>query len=309
MRVAITGGTGFIGSHVADRMIADGHTVRVLDAVRPEREDVEFAAVDICDLDGLVRELTGIDAVFHLAAMSNVDVCYEQPVQTLTTNVTGTANVWEAARRNELQRAVLASTVWVYNAAPGPGPLDETTPLDPSASGHLYTASKIAAELVVQEYHRLYGLPYTIFRYGIPYGPRMRPELVIPRFVSMALAGETITIHGDGSQYRAYIAVEDLARAHAIALAPAGENQVFNLEGLEEVSVRQLAEAVLEVVGGDARVEFLEGRPGDFAGKVVSAAKARDVLGWSPAITFSEGLRRYVDWHLHDQARHRAGGA
>jgi UDP-glucose 4-epimerase len=257
---------------------------------------VEFEVVDIRDLDGLVRATEGCDAILHLAAISDVNVAYADPIGTTVVNITGTANVWEAARRNDVDRAVLASTVWVYNAAPGGGPFDEETTLDPSAAGHIYTASKIAAEMVVQEYHRLYGQHFTVLRYGIPFGPRMREVLVIPRFVETAMAGGTITINGDGSQFRAYVDISDLAEAHALALGPAGKDEVFNLEGREPISVRELAEAVRDIVGDHVGIEHLPARPGDFAGKEVSADKALRVLGWEPRVSFADGLRRYVDW-------------
>ena len=213
MRIAVTGGSGFVGSHLVDRLAGEGHDVLVLDDAPPHRRDVEARPVDVRDLEGLVDALAGCGAVFHLAAVSDVNVAFDHPLDTLAVNVTGTANVWEAARRNGVGRALLASTVWVYGAAKGPGPYDEGTPLDPSAAGHIYTASKIAAEMVVQEYRRLYGQKFTILRYGIPFGPRMREALVIPRFVRTALDGGTITINGDGAEFRAYVEIDDLIEA------------------------------------------------------------------------------------------------
>jgi UDP-glucose 4-epimerase len=297
VRIAVTGGSGFVGSHLVDRLASEGHDVLVLDDAPPHRRDVEARPVDVRDLDGLVEALAGCGAVFHLAAVSDVNVAFDHPLDTLAVNVTGTANVWEAARRNGVGRALLASTVWVYGAAKGPGPYDEGTPLDPSAAGHIYTASKIAAEMVAQEYRRLYGQKFTILRYGIPFGPRMREALVIPRFVRTALDGGTITINGDGAQFRAYVEIDDLIEAHILALGTAAEDEVLNLEGLEPVSIRDLAEHVRAIVGPQVAVEHLPARPGDFAGEAVSADKAWQLLGWRPEISFVDGLRRYVDWY------------
>jgi UDP-glucose 4-epimerase len=204
--------------------------------------------------------------------------------------------VLEAARQLGVQRVGLASTVWVYGAAPGEESIDEDSPLVPNAVNHVYTASKIAAEMLVQSYHDLYGIEYTIMRYGIPYGPGMRPELVVARFVHQALAGQALTISGDGSQYRRYLYVEDLAQAHVLALAPAAANQTFALDGAEPVSVRKIAEVVSELLG-DVEVVSQPARAGDFRGRDIIAKRAEALLGWTPKTPFKEGLRRYIEWY------------
>ncbi len=300
MRIAISGGSGFIGSHVVDRMIDAGHTAIVLDTRPPQRPDVTYRQVDLSDLGGLVQATRDVDVVFHLAAVSNVNDAFEHPVGTVRINVTGTVNIFEASRRNSLSRTVLASTVWVYAGAHGDAPLDEEAPFHLPSAGHIYTSSKIASELIAHNYNELYDTPFTILRYGIPFGPRMREQLVIPRFVGMALNGETITVHGDGSQFRNYVYVEDLADAHVLALSDDAKNEVFNLEGAEPITIRRVTEAIRDTLGIPVAVEFGEARPGDYAGKEVSAEKVKRVLDWAPVTSFEEGMRRYLDWYLAD---------
>jgi UDP-glucose 4-epimerase len=297
MKIAVTGGAGFIGSHVVDHLVAAGHNVVVVDARRPHRPDVEFAAGDLRDLESLVGATRGCDAIFHLAAVSNVNDVFDGPVEATDINVTGTARVLEAGRRNGVERVLFASTVWVYGAAAGDGELGEDALIDTQIPSHLYTASKIASELVIRSFEELYGLPFTILRYGVPFGPRMRAELVIPRFVSMALSGETITVSGDGLQFRNYVYVEDLAEAHVLALDPAARNETFNLEGPKPISIRAIVEALEEVLGRPIPVEYGPARPGDFHGRTVSGDKVEKVLDWKPHTSFEEGLRRYVEWY------------
>ncbi|MEP6598466.1 MAG: NAD-dependent epimerase/dehydratase family protein [Actinomycetota bacterium] len=296
MRVGITGGSGFIGGHVVDRLLAAEHSVVVLDPIAPHRDDVTHRPIDITDLDSTVEATVDLGALFHLAAVSDVNHVYNAPVDAVRSNVLGTTNIWEAARRNDIGRAILASTVWVYNGATGDEPLHEDSPFHLPSSGHLYTSSKLASELVVHSYSELYGVPYTILRYGIPFGPRMRDALVIPMFVRKALAGETITINGDGLQFRNYVYVEDLADAHVRCLADEGKDQTFNLEGIEPISVRRITESIADILG-PIDVEFLQARPGDFRGREISAAKVAEVLGWRATTSFDEGLRRYIDWY------------
>src|SRR5436190_21968162 len=298
MRIAVTGGAGFIGSHVVDRLVAADHDVVVLDVRPPHRADVDYQRVSVLDNAALARGLRDCSTVFHLAGVANVNEAAAEPVRTAELNVTGTARVWRAARECGVTRAVLASTVWVYGAAiENGGPADETAVFDVRRAGHIYTASKLGAELVVHSCHELYGQEYTILRYGIPFGPRMRDELVIAKFVERALSGEPIVVHGDGSQYRNYVYVEDLAQAHVLALGPLGANQTFNLEGQEPVTVRQLVDSIVEVAPRKVAFQFGDARPGDYAGRAVSADYARAVLGWQPRVSFAEGLRRYVDWY------------
>lgn len=307
MRIAVTGGSGFIGSNLVDGLLGAGHDVVVIDTVPPLRSDVTFRDVDVLDLPGLVGATRGCEALFHLAAISDVNDAAAHPIECLETNVLGTARVWEACRRSDVGHAVLASTVWVYSAAPGTGEVDEDAAFDPAAAGHVYTGSKISSELVVRNYHELYGQHFSILRYGIPYGPRMREALVIPRFLRMALEGRPITVDGDGSQYRNYVYIDDLVDGHLRALGPAGRDGVFNLEGTEAVSIRSIVESIRDVLDRNIAVEFGDVRPGDYRGRPVSAARADRVLGWRATTTFAEGLRRYVEWYLAETAPVAAG--
>ena len=296
MRVAVTGASGFIGSHVVDGLVDAGHDVTVIDRRPPHRDDVAYRDVDILDLEALVEATRGMEVIFHLAAVADVNEAAADPVGTWELNVVATARVWEAARRNDVRRTVLASTVWVYGGAVGESPLHEDAAFVLEDLEHVYTSSKVAAEMVAHAAHTLYGQEYTILRYGIPYGPRMRPALVIPRFVEAALNGEKLTVHGDGSQYRNYVYVEDLAAAHVLALGEAGANATFNLEGREAVSIRRLVDAIAAITG-PVDVEYGTARAGDYEGRAVSADKAAHLLGWEPTTPFEVGLHRYVDWH------------
>ena len=297
MKIAVTGGSGFIASHVVDHLIADGHEVVVIDhRVRPHRQDVQFEDIDVLNLSALIQATSGCDYIFHLAAVSNVNYAHKYPVYTVDLNVNGTTNVLEAARLNRIKRVLFASTVWVYTGTRGNGALTEDEPFYLPDAGHIYTSSKIASEMIIHNYWQLYKLPFTILRYGIPYGPRMREELVIPIFIRKALKGETITIEGDGSQYRNYVYIDDLARAHILAMSARAENQVYNLEGSEKISIADVAGTIDKVLGGGVRIEHTPARPGDYAGKEVSAQKALLDLDWQPRVNFEEGMRRTVDW-------------
>jgi len=297
MKIAVTGGSGFIGSHVVDALVAAGHEVRVIDyGARPHRDDVDFVNADIVDLHAVWSATKGMDYVFHLAAVSNVNHAYARPVYCVQLNVLGTANVLQAARENGVKRVFFASTVWVYSGCRDNN-VDEDSPFHMPGAGHVYTSSKIAGELLCHDYTKLYGLPVTILRYGIPYGPRMREELVIPIFLRKALTGEPITIQGDGSQYRNYVYVEDLARAHVLALSPVAENQTYNLEGKRRVTIRDIAETIDRLLGGGVKIEYVPARPGDYGGKEVSAKKAKEELGWEPEVDFEEGMRRTLEWY------------
>ena len=293
--VAITGGSGFIGSHVVDAMLGAGHQVRVLDGRAPHRPDVDWTPVDILDGDALVQAVRGADAIFHLAAMADVNDVFAAPVESVALNTLGTVRVLEAARQAEAGRVILASTVWVYAATTGQR-VDESTPFDPETDRHLYVSTKVAAEMICRDYHTLYGRPYTVLRYGIPYGPRMRDNLVVAAFLKRALQGEPLTIDGDGRQERRFVFIEDLARAHVLALDPVAENETFNLDGARGVSIREIAETVRNLVG-DVTVTYGDPRPGDFAARDVRSDRARERLGWEPRIDFAEGMARTLSWY------------
>jgi UDP-glucose 4-epimerase len=298
-QVVVTGAGGFIGSHVVDALIASGRRVTALDfpGVRMHRSDLSFTPATIDDVDALTAAFQGQDAVFHLAAVSNVNHAFADPLACVRTNILGTANVLEAARRAGVGRVILASTVWVFNAAApdAPEPLTEETPFTANLTGHVYTSSKIAGEMLLADWSQLYGIPYTVRRYGIPYGPRMRDELVIAKFIKKALAGEPLTV---GHASRHFLYVGDLARAHVLALGDAAKDQTYNLEGPETITIRQVAEAVRDLVGRDVTIEEMPQRPGDYRDRVISAAKAFRDLGWEPEVPFSEGMRRTFAWFV-----------
>jgi UDP-glucose 4-epimerase len=305
--LAITGGSGFIGSHVVDALIAAGHHVRVIDMLAPHRPDADWLPVDVMDEEALTSALRGADAVFHLAAMADVNDVFAAPVESVSLNTLGTVRLLEAARQAEAGRVILASTVWVYAATVG-SRVDERTCFDPETDRHLYVSTKIAAEMICRDYRTLYGRPYTILRYGIPYGPRMRDNLVIAAFIKRALHGEPLTIDGDGRQERRFVYVEDLARAHVLALTPAAENRTYNLDGTRAVSIREIAETVRELIG-DVTVSYGPPRPGDFAARDVRSDRAREELGWEPRVDFAEGMRRTLAWYRRRLELRQPAGA
>ena len=297
-KVVVTGGSGFIGSHVVDALADAGHEIVVIDhRVRPHRSDVQFEDVDLLDLSSVLAATHGAEHIFHLAAVSNVNYAYKYPVYSTALNVMGTTNVLESARINGAKRVHLASTVWVYNGAPDSDEAaDETVPFHLKGAGHIYTSTKMACEMLCHNYSELYDLPFTVLRYGIPYGPRMREELLIPIFLKKALDGDPLTVAGKGEQYRKFVYVRDLAEAHVLAMSDEAKNEIYNLEGPRKVTVLEVAERIRDHVGEHVKIEMVPARPGDFGGKEVSAEKARRELSWKAEVDFEDGLAHTVQW-------------
>lgn len=294
MKVLVTGGSGFIGSHVVDKLRDKGFEVRIYDMVLPSvRKDIEFYQGSILDLESLGMAMMGVDVVYHLAAIADVKDVFERPHYAESINVRGTINVLEAARTHQIKRVVYASTTWVYSDTIETE-VDETTPLRPPS--HIYTATKLTSEYYCLAYSKLYGMNVTILRYGIPYGPRARGAAVVPIFVSKALKGEPLTIAGDGLQFRKFVYVEDLAEGNVLALKSIAKNKIYNLDGKEKVSIKQIAETIQKIIG-NVKIEYIPARPGDFSGKEVSSELAKKELDWEPKVSFEEGVRRYINWY------------
>jgi UDP-glucose 4-epimerase len=297
--VLVTGGSGFIGSHVVDRLAAAGYRPRILDTqISPwhDPEQVQTVIGDIRRTEDIARALRGCDAICHLAAAADVGEVQAHPAWATELNAMGTLNVLEAARQVGVTRVVYASTVWVYSDVDD-DKVDEETLLAPPA--HLYTAGKLSGELYCRSYAELYGLKPTILRFGIPYGPRARPAAVIPSFVDRALRGEALTIAGTGAQERSFVYVEDLAEGVVRALAPHAAGRTYNLGGRETTTVRELAEIVREEVAA-TDIVHTEGRAGDLVGLVIDSDRAERELGWRATTPLREGVRRYAEWVQED---------
>jgi len=294
MKVLVTGGAGFIGSHVVDCLAAQGIAPLIFDHHRSAFHlDVEHFIGSVLDVEALRMAMTDAQAVIHLAAVADVREVLEDPVYAETVNTRGTMCVLEAARRMRVKRVIYGSTTWVYSDCPE-AEVDEDTPIPPPC--HLYTATKLASEHYCRAYAALYDVEYTILRFGIPYGPRARDGAVIPIFVSKALKGEPLTVSGNGLQFRQFVYVEDLAGGVVLALNPAAVNRIYNLDGHDCITISEIV-GTLQGLLGDVQVSKTPARPGDFSGKRVSSARAKVELGWEPATPFREGLERYIAWH------------
>jgi len=306
MRVLVTGGSGFIGSHIVDKLIERNIQVRIYDMIYPTTtRDVEFYKGSLLDVDSVRMACSGVDYIIHLAAVADVNDVFAEPLYAVNLNSTGTANVLEAARKNgRIKRVVYASTVWVYSDTESPDgrPLTEEDPI--TFPAHLYTATKLAGEYYCKAFNNLYNLPYTIVRFGVPYGPRARARTVANVFLDKALNNEPLTIAGDGSQFRKFVYVEDLANGVILSLSPVAENRVYNLEGDEKVSVLKVAQLIKENLDTTSEISFVDARPGDFSGVEISNERAKKELGWFLETSYDVGLKKFIDWYMEDRQSH-----
>ncbi len=281
-QILVTGGAGFIGSHIVDKLRDRNLDVTVFDLIKPHREDVEFVKGDITSLEELTAAMEDAGYVFHVAAFSNINKVVEDPLRAVDLNVMGTVKVLEAASNSKVGRVVYASSYFVD-----------------SGEGHLYATTKKTSEMMCRDYYSLYGLPFTILRFGTAYGPRSRGEDVVSLFVKKALSNQPLIIYGDGNQSRNFIYAGDLAEGSVAALEDAAENKTYTLEGMRQITVKEVAETVKKLIGG-VRIEYRGKRPGDFEGKIVSTGKSAKELGWEPTVDFEEGVRRYIKWYKKD---------
>jgi UDP-glucose 4-epimerase len=279
----ITGGSGFIGSHIVDRLLDGGNEVSVLDIVELHRKDVKFFKGSILSSQDLMDALRGTDYVFHLAGMSDINNAGRTPGKTVELNITGTLNVLDAARKAGVNRVLFASTIYAREP------------------GEIYGKTKKACEMLLEKYKETYGLAYTILRYGSTYGPRSRGVDVVSIFVKRALKGEPLIIHGSGKQTRKFIYVEDLAESNVAAMKKIAENRTYDLLGDESISVLDVAETVRKVTGKNVPLKFEKGRNVDYRGETGSNESTKKDLGWEPETSFKEGVRKYVEWYLESQ--------
>lgn len=291
MQILVTGGSGFIGGHLVDKLIEQGYDVRVFDKFKPHNQDVDWFKGDILSENDVLEACRDVEIIYHLAAVADVNVALSHFDICLMINEMGTMNFLKAATAREVERLILASTTWVYGR--NEGLVDENAPIP--LPEHIYTKTKIGQEHLVYAWHRHHGLPYTILRYDIPYGPRMRSNMVIAIFARKAMRQEPIMIFGDGEQGRCFIYVEDLAEGNVAALKETGKNEIFNLAGRQLITINRMASTLQEIYG-DIEIKHEPPRPHDFPGARVSIKKAKDYLGWEPTTPFQDGLRKYIDY-------------
>ncbi len=315
MRILVTGGAGFIGSHLVEKLRGAGHAVAVLDDFNDfydpqiKRENVAAFEADVpvhqADLrdNNAVRNLfrrEKFDAIVHLAARAGVRPSIQEPQLYFDTNVNGTLHLLEAARVTGVERFVFASSSSVYGIC-------ETVPF--REDFHLtqtispYAATKIAGEFLCSTYAHLYGLRVVALRYFTVYGPRQRPDLAIHKFTRRIFEGKPIDQFGDGRTRRDYTYIDDIIQGTMAALQYDGPMfDVFNLGESETIELRELIGAIEQAVGKEARINQLPEQPGDVPRTCADISKARKLLGYDPKTPFREGLPKFVDWFLNSAA-------
>ncbi len=306
----VTGGAGFIGSHLVEALVAGGARVRVLDNLAtgfaenlaPVADQIEFLKGDLRDLDAACQAVHGVEVVFHEAALPSVARSVQNPLDSNSANITGTLNLLTAARDAGVRRVVLASSSSVYGSNPTL-PKEETmtpAPLSP------YAVTKLAGEHYARVFSQLYGLETIALRYFNVFGPRQDPTTqyagAIARFVRCALRGEPYPVYGDGEQSRDFTYVANVVQANlAAAQAPIEGHGLFNIACGERTSLNQIIAALNELTGQHLPVQRFPARPGDVRHSLASIERARSVLGYEPRVDLREGLSRTLEWAREEE--------
>lgn len=299
-KVVVTGGAGFIGSHLADELVRRGYGVHVVDNLsNGRREDVSAAAVfhqlDILDTGALGPILAGAHAVFHMAALPRVPFSFDFPRESHDANINGTFSVLMAAREGRARRVIYAASSSSYGRQ---SRLPFTEDMRPNPAS-LYSFQKLAGEEYARLFSEQYGLPTVSLRFFNVYGPRMRPDggyaLVIPKFLALRKEGKPLPVTGDGAQTRDFTHVRDTVRACLLAMESGrvGMGEVLNISAGRGISINRLA----EIMGGGK--EYVAPRPGDLRDTQGDAARARQLLGWQPDIAFEDGIAELMrEWGI-----------
>src|SRR5205809_6776832 len=316
MRILVTGGAGFIGSHLVEKLLAAGHDVAILDDfndfydpqikrenVSAVSKDVAIRHVDLRD-SGAVRNVfhrEKFEAIAHLAARAGIRPSIQHPQLYYDTNVTGTLHLLEAARVTGVQRFIFASSSSVYGASKTI-PFSEVQHLTQTLSP--YGATKIGGEFLCSTYSHLYQLRVVALRYFTVYGPRQRPDLAIHQFTRRIYAGQPIDQFGDGTTRRDYTYIDDIIQGTMAALDYEGPLfDIFNLGESETIRLKDLISAIENALGKKAKINRLPEQSGDMSLTCADISKARGLLGYNPSTRFSDGLPRFIDWFLRMKER------
>src|SRR5213080_2613390 len=316
MRILVTGGAGFIGSHLVEKLLEAGHEVVIFDDFNdfydPQIKHTNIAGfaknVTVCHVDlrdgAAVRNLfhrENVDAIAHLAARAGVRPSIQHPQLYYDTNVSGTLHLLDAARVTGVERFVFASSSSVYG-------ISKTVPV--SEDQHLtqtlspYAATKIAGEFLCSTYSHLYQIRVVALRYFTVYGPRQRPDLAIHQFARRIYAGQPIDQFGDGSTRRDYTYIDDVLQGTMAALNYDGPSfDIFNLGESETIQLRDLIVAIENALGKKAKINRLPEQPGDMPLTCADVSKARKLVGYNPTTRLSDGLPRFIDWFLRMKGR------
>jgi nucleoside-diphosphate-sugar epimerase len=308
VRYLVTGGAGFIGSHIVHRLVADGHEVVVLDDLSAGKREyfasirshIRFIRGSVLNPEACRRALEGVDYVLHHAAITSVPLATLDPATAHAVNTTGTLNILLAAHRAGVRRLVLAGSTSAYGDNPELPSHEGLVPRPQSP----YAASKLAAEEYCRAFYHTYGLETVVLRYFNIFGPRQDPAsqygAVIPRFATSALAGVAPVVFGDGGQTRDFTFVSNVVSANILACrAPSTQvaGQIFNIGSGSSVSVAELWRLICEATGVTLQPTHAAPRPGDIRDSVASIERARTALGYEPTVGFAEGLAQTLAWY------------
>lgn len=294
--ILVTGGLGFIGSHLSEELIARGYSVRVLDCKKnPEfKPNCEIMAGDITNEASVQKALKGIDAVFHLAAQVSVVRSVENPLGTVKNNVDGTVLLLDGSAKAKIGNFIFVSSSSVYGE-PQRLPVDEGHPFNPKSP---YAASKLSGEFFAKAFHDLYGLPVSCMRFFNVFGPRQQGEYagVIQIFINRVRQGKPPAIFGDGTQTRDFVYVKDVVDATIKAGEKKLPFEAFNIGSGTQKTVNEIAETVLAHYKSNLKPVYAPPRPGDPKHTLARIEKAKKLLGWQPRYSFEEGLRETLEW-------------
>jgi nucleoside-diphosphate-sugar epimerase len=305
-RYMVTGGGGFIGSHLVEHLLKDGHQVVVVDNFSTGYHknltnfagDVEVHEVDIRNLDGLHKAMRGVEYVFHQAALPSVPRSINDPIESHEVNVTGTLNLLLAARDAGVQRVVFAGSSSAYGDVEDEFKAESMRPRVKSP----YAAAKVAAENYCVVFNEVYDLETVVIRYFNVFGPRQDPQsayaAVIPLFATAMIDDQSPTLHGDGTQSRDFTFIENVVQGNMLAMRSENSpGEIFNIACGDRITLLMLLDELNSLLGKSIEPHSVETRPGDIKHSRADISKARKLLNYEPQVTFSEGLARTLQWY------------